>query len=214
MELESAAVYPDQEVSHTVPVEFRYAVVQATYMWPNLRHMNVPIPVGYEITTLNEALFYRILWLRGCIQIPPRTRPPPTSSPTSSSGVPPPPYHPGKSTSSSPSICKDDDWRAQTEDPPYRPPQMEARVHELTPPPPPPPPPMDDKYRHSLKKVPPQKRKYETICFIWTQANSKYKPGESMLSEEDLNVAGPNCANVHNHYMVLNAHGAENITVA
>ena len=101
MELESTTVYPDQEVSHTVPVEFGYAVVQATYMWPNLRHMNVPIPVGYEITTLNEALFYRILWLRGCIQIPPRTRPPPTSGPTSSSDLPLPRY-PLKSPSLSP----------------------------------------------------------------------------------------------------------------
>ena len=31
---------------------------------------------------------------------------------------------------------------------------------------------------------------------------------------KEKKTLGPNCANVHNHYMVLNAHGAENITVA
>jgi hypothetical protein len=31
----------------------------------------------------------------------------------------------------------------------------------------------------------------------WTTANPKYKPGEPMLSEEDLKLAGPCCEALH-----------------
>ena len=31
------------------------------------------------------------------------------------------------------------------------------------------------------------------VCASWTMANPKYKPGEPMLSEEALKLAGPSC---------------------
>jgi hypothetical protein len=45
---------------------------------------------------------------------------------------------------------------------------------------------------------------------MWTQANTKSKPGEPMLSEEDLRAAGPSYQELHNHYMLESANGVEN----
>ena len=85
MELALAIVYPHQETCHTVPVQFGYAVVQPTYVWPNVTHMHLPIPVGDEITTLGEALMQRIQWPRFWILIPPRMRNPNSVGGTSAS---------------------------------------------------------------------------------------------------------------------------------
>ncbi|RLN28936.1 hypothetical protein C2845_PM05G13560 [Panicum miliaceum] len=60
MELALATIYPKQETCHTVPVQNGYAVVQPTNVWANARHINLPIPVGDEITTLGDALLQRI----------------------------------------------------------------------------------------------------------------------------------------------------------
>jgi len=77
-------------------------------------------------------------------------------------------------------------------------------VQEQTPPPPPP--------NH---KALPDKGGDPPITSIWTKENSKYKNGEPMLSEEDLNVAGHFfCQALHKHYMVLSAQGEESIGVA
>ncbi|RLN30281.1 hypothetical protein C2845_PM05G19040 [Panicum miliaceum] len=55
MDLALATDYPNRETCHTVPVEYGYAVVQPTYVWANARHINLPIQVGDEITTLDSA---------------------------------------------------------------------------------------------------------------------------------------------------------------
>ncbi|KAG2550372.1 hypothetical protein PVAP13_9KG346964 [Panicum virgatum] len=44
MELASGTVFSNQQTCHTVPVQNRYAVVQPTYVWPNARHIKLPIP--------------------------------------------------------------------------------------------------------------------------------------------------------------------------
>jgi Cu/Zn superoxide dismutase len=36
---------------------------------------------------------------------------------------------------------------------------------------------------------------------IWTQANAKFKFGDPMLSETELEKAGPRCVALHAHYM-------------
>ncbi|RLN23704.1 hypothetical protein C2845_PM07G08400 [Panicum miliaceum] len=90
MELALATVYPNQETCHTVPVEYGYAVVQPTYVWANAWHINLPVLVGDEITTLGDALLQRIQWPRLRIVIPPRSRAPTsaaTSTGTTSDGV-------------------------------------------------------------------------------------------------------------------------------
>ena len=56
MELALGTIYPNQQTCHTVPVQNGYAVVQPTYVWPNARHIKLPIPVEDEITTLADSL--------------------------------------------------------------------------------------------------------------------------------------------------------------
>jgi hypothetical protein len=55
--------------------------------------------------------------------------------------------------------------------------------------------------------------KTSSVSTIWTQANAKYKPGEPLLSEEDLKAAGPSYQQLHNHYILESANGVENIGV-
>ena len=90
MELALATVYPHQKIIHTVPVQNGYAVVQPTYMWPNARHIKLPIPVGDEIITIGDSLLQRIQWPRQRILIPPKSRDPnsaATSAGTASDGA-------------------------------------------------------------------------------------------------------------------------------
>jgi len=76
MELALGTVYPNQQTCHVVPVQNGYAVVQPTYVWPNARHIKLPIPVEDEITTLGDSLLQCIQWQRVRILIPPRSRDP------------------------------------------------------------------------------------------------------------------------------------------
>ena len=82
MELALGTVYPNQQTCHTVPVQNGYAVVQLTYVWPNARHIKLPIPVEDEITTLADSLLQRIQWPRRRILIPPRSRDPNSTAPS------------------------------------------------------------------------------------------------------------------------------------
>jgi hypothetical protein len=45
----------------------------------------------------------------------------------------------------------------------------------------------------------------------WTMANPKYKPGEPMLSEEALKLAGSSCEGLHAYIMEQSANGAIDI---
>jgi len=45
----------------------------------------------------------------------------------------------------------------------------------------------------------------------WTTANPKYKPGEPMLSEEDLKLARPSCEALHAYVMQQIVNGAIDI---
>ena len=45
----------------------------------------------------------------------------------------------------------------------------------------------------------------------WTTANPKYKPGEPMLLEEALKLAGPSCEGLHAYVMKQSANGAIDI---
>ncbi|RLM79854.1 hypothetical protein C2845_PM12G10760 [Panicum miliaceum] len=66
-----------------------------------------------------------------------------------------------------------------------------------------------------VRKSVDEKEKTEgTAASVWTKDNPKYKPGEPMLSEEDLNVVRPSSLTLHNHYMVQSACGVENIFVS
>ena len=40
---------------------------------------------------------------------------------------------------------------------------------------------------------------------VWTMANPKYKPGEPMLSENALKLAGPSCKALHAYIMKQSA---------
>ena len=82
MELALGTVYPNQQTCHTVPVQNGYAVVQPTYVWPNARHIKLPIPVEDEITTLADSLLQHIQWPRWRILIPPRSRDPNSAAPS------------------------------------------------------------------------------------------------------------------------------------
>jgi hypothetical protein len=46
--------------------------------------------------------------------------------------------------------------------------------------------------------------KDELINYIWTKQDPKYKLGVPMLSEADLEAAGPNCAWLHAYVMEHN----------
>ncbi|KAG2577187.1 hypothetical protein PVAP13_6NG288712 [Panicum virgatum] len=82
MELALGTVYPNQQTCHTVPVQNGYAVVQPTYVWPNARHIKLPIPVEDEITTLADSLLQCIQRPRRRILIPPRSRDPNSAAPS------------------------------------------------------------------------------------------------------------------------------------
>ena len=83
IELAFATVFPQQKTCHTVPVQTGYAVVKPTYVWPNARHIDLPISVGDEITNLGEALSQWIQWPRKQILVPPRSsRGPNSASPS------------------------------------------------------------------------------------------------------------------------------------
>ena len=147
-------------------------------LWCNLL-MSGPMwgPVGDEITALGEALFQRIQWQRKCIEIPPMKRDTPNSGSTSSSSVP---HLHLKSASPYSHVDKEgDEWAgAGQQYAAHHHPQTKPLVQEQTPPPPP---------NH---KALPDKGGDPPITSVWTKQNSKYKNGEPMLSEEDLNVAG------------------------
>ena len=49
------------------------------------------------------------------------------------------------------------------------------------------------------------------VGFAWTTANPKYKPGEPMLSEEALKLAGPSCEALHAYVMQQSVNGAIDI---
>ena len=49
------------------------------------------------------------------------------------------------------------------------------------------------------------------VCASWTMANPKYKPGEPMLSEEALKLAGPSCEALHAYVMQKSVNGAFDI---
>jgi hypothetical protein len=55
-ELALAKVFPFQKACHSVPVQDRYVVVQPTYVWANVGHYPLPIPIdGGDIATLAAA---------------------------------------------------------------------------------------------------------------------------------------------------------------
>ena len=126
MELALAIVYPHQEICHTVPVQFGCAVVQPTYVWPNVTHMHLPIPVGDEITTLGEALMQRIQWSRFRILIPPRTRNPNSVGGTSASrGT--------ASDAGTGAQCQQKQPQQQPQELPQQQPQEQREVKQTTP---------------------------------------------------------------------------------
>jgi len=46
---------------------------------------------------------------------------------------------------------------------------------------------------------------------VWTTTTPKYKPGEPMLSEKALKLAGPSCEALHAYIMEQSANGAIDI---
>ncbi|CAN6351802.1 unnamed protein product [Urochloa humidicola] len=50
------------------------------------------------------------------------------------------------------------------------------------------------------------------VAFVWTQPNPKYKPGEPMLSVQDLNAGGPIFVSLHDYFMAQSAKGAIGIS--
>jgi hypothetical protein len=63
VELALAKVFPFQKACHSVPVQDGYVVVQPTYVWANVGHYPLPVPIdGGDIATLAEALAQRIQW--------------------------------------------------------------------------------------------------------------------------------------------------------
>jgi hypothetical protein len=77
VELALAKVFPFQKDYHSVPVHDGYVVVQPTYVWANVGHYPLPVPIdGGDIETLVEALVQRIQWTKDRILIPPMTRHP------------------------------------------------------------------------------------------------------------------------------------------
>jgi len=56
-----------------------------------------------------------------------------------------------------------------------------------------------------------QTRKMD-VGAAWTMANPKYKPGEPMLSEEALKIAGESCEGLHAFVMQKSLHGTTEIS--
>jgi hypothetical protein len=77
VELALAKVFPFQKACHSVPVQDGYVVVQPTYVWVNVDHYPLPVPIdGGDVATLAEALVQRIQWPKDKILIPPMMRHP------------------------------------------------------------------------------------------------------------------------------------------
>jgi hypothetical protein len=77
VELALAKVFPFQKACNSVPVQDGYVVVQPTYVWANVGHYPLPVPIdGGDIETLVGALVQRIQWPKYRILIPPMTRHP------------------------------------------------------------------------------------------------------------------------------------------
>jgi len=55
-------------------------------VWPNARHIKLPIPVGDEIITISDSLLQRIQWPRQRILIPPRSRDPNSTATSAGTG--------------------------------------------------------------------------------------------------------------------------------
>jgi hypothetical protein len=83
-----AKVFPFQKACHSVPVQDGYVVVQPTYVWVNVGHYSLPVPInGGDIATLAEALVQMIQWPKDRILIPPMTRHPNPEATTGSRGT-------------------------------------------------------------------------------------------------------------------------------
>jgi hypothetical protein len=56
-----AKVFPFQKDFYSIPVQYGYVVVQRTYVWANVGHYPLPVPIdGVDIATLAKALVQRI----------------------------------------------------------------------------------------------------------------------------------------------------------
>jgi hypothetical protein len=76
-----AKVFPSQKACHSVPVQDGYVVVQPTYVWTNVGHYPLPVPIdGGDVATLVRALVQKIQWPKDRIIIPPMTRHPSVSN--------------------------------------------------------------------------------------------------------------------------------------
>jgi hypothetical protein len=214
LELAVATVYPYQETCHCVPVQEGYAVVQPTYVWSNTSHFRLPVPVGGdEITTLGEALGTRIQWSKHRILIPPRTRQPNSGTASGSRGTASDagtaaqrPQE--KAQPQQQQICKKKEQQQQQQQ------QQEKQQQQQQSPPKhqPQPEPLQQEGERSQSQPEQQSPreekearkplpKDELVNAIWTTQNPKYKPGVPMLSEADLDAAGPNCARLHAYVM-------------
>jgi hypothetical protein len=88
VELALVKVFPFQKACHLVPVQDGYVVVQPTYVWTNVGHYPLPVPIdGGDIATLVEALIQRIQCPNDRILIPPMTRHPNPDAATGSRGT-------------------------------------------------------------------------------------------------------------------------------
>jgi hypothetical protein len=88
VELVLAKVFPFQKACHAVLVQDWYVVVQPTYVWANVGHYPLPVPIdGGDIVTLAEALVQRIQWPKDRVLIPPMMRHPKPETATGSRGT-------------------------------------------------------------------------------------------------------------------------------
>jgi hypothetical protein len=88
VELAIVKVFPFQKACHLVPVQDRYVVVQPTYVWANVFHYPLPVPIdGGDIATVAEAHVQRIQWPKDRIRIPPMMRYPNPEAATGSRGI-------------------------------------------------------------------------------------------------------------------------------
>jgi hypothetical protein len=61
VELALGKVFPFQKACYSIPVQDGYVVVQPTYLWANVGHYPLLVPIdGGDIGTLAEALVQRI----------------------------------------------------------------------------------------------------------------------------------------------------------
>ena len=207
MELALGTVYPNQQTCHTVPVQNGYVVVQPTYVWPNARHIKLPIPVEDEITTLADSLLQRIQWPRRRILIPPRSRDPNSAAPSA-----------GNTASDAATLALRQQKQHQqdlqlrqkldSQTLPQQHPliQTEPQQHPLI---------QTEPQHKQLNQSPQQHSEHEPknmeVGTVWTMANPKYKPSEPMLSEKALKSAGPSCQALHAYIMKQSGNGAIDI---